>query len=42
MTIEHEVVRAVQPILFTRVIEAFDGAGCKVDSFDATAAVIAG
>ena len=36
MTIEHEVIRAVQPMLVTRVIEAFDGAGRKVDPFDAT------
>jgi hypothetical protein len=39
MTIEHEVIRAVQPMLVTRVIEAFDGAGREVDPFDATDAV---
>ena len=32
---------AVQPMLVTRVIEAFDGAGPNVDPFDATAVVVA-
>ena len=31
---------AVQPMLVTRVIEAFDGAGPNVDPFDATAVVV--